>query len=261
MNLQAREIQTDWVRCVRDSLRKKGYYYEPNFSHDTNDAEPVVTAARWLGQLFDLSDADPSLPVILTQPSISAPSWRAFDQRAAFGWHNDFSTRFGRPELSLSWIRQQDPVGPKGGAWRVASVATVLDRLRESREGRQLVAALSSRAEPFGYRDGGRCRLFRVIVAAEGKTANRGMRFYKRAIEEGAFLHFGYVPDRTREIIARVEEAADAVGEVLPATTGSLLIVDNRFGLHDRMEQRVTGPKESRRQSYLCFVRRLYQPL
>jgi hypothetical protein len=87
------------------------------------------------------------------------------------------------------------------------------------------------------------------------------LRFYGRALEEGASLRFGEIPNRTLEIIKRIEEAADSVGEVLPAKTGALLIVDNRLSLHDRLEQRVTGPKEQRRQAWLCFVKRLHQPL
>jgi hypothetical protein len=119
---------------------------------------------------------------------------------------------------------------------------------------------LAGRAEPFGYRDAGDWRAFRVIIGADHGTGRQGLRFYRRALEEGAWLRFGGVSERTREIIARMEEAADAVGEVLSAPTGSLLIVDNRFSLHDRAEQVVTGPEERRRQAVLCFVQRFNQP-
>jgi len=89
----------------------------------------------------------------------------------------------------------------------------------------------------------------------------RGLRFYGRAIEEGAWLRYGHVPNRTREIITRLEKAADSVGEVLRASTGALLIVDNRFSFHDRLQQRINGPKDRRRQAWLCFVQRLHEPL
>lgn len=259
--LQNHSSQTEWLPLVRSALRERGYYYEPEFCSETDDAEPVVTAAKLLGNLYVPSETDPNQPVILTQPSPQAPQWRPFDRPLAIGWHNDFSTRSRRPALSLSWIRREDPAGPNGGAWRVASASAVLARLCQTREGKALVADLSARVEPFGYRDAGSWRLFRVIIGADRKSGRRRLRFYGRALEEGAWLRSNQVPNRTREIVARVEEAADAVGEVLRASTGSLLIVDNRFSLHDRAEQQVTGPEERRRQAWLCFVQQLHQPL
>jgi hypothetical protein len=261
IHLRTDAIRTEWVSRVRESLRARGYYYEAEFCTETGDAQPVVTAAKLLGDLYVPSEADSNKPVILTQPSLSAPDWRPFDRKAAIGWHNDFSTRSGRPVLSVSWIRQGDPGGPKGGAWRVACAAAVLSKLCETREGKRLVADLSARAEPLGYLDAGGSRRFRVIIGADRRSGHRGLRFYGRALKEGALLRFGEVPERTHETIARVEEAADAVGEVLSAPTGSLLIVDNRFSLHDRVEQQVSGPEERRRQAWLCFVSRLHQPL
>jgi hypothetical protein len=259
--LRTEAIRTEWVQRVRDSLRANGFYYEPEFCSETDDAQPVVTAANLLGHLYIPPDTEPNQPVILTQPSPSAPQWRPFDRRAAIGWHNDFSTRSRRPELSLSWIRKEDPAGPKGGAWRVASAAAVLVKLFQTREGKRLVADLSTQAVPFGYRDMGGWHPFRVIISADRRLGRRGLRFYGRALEEGAWLRFGHIPERTHEIIVRLEEAADAVGEVLCASRGALLIVDNRLSLHDRTEQQVTGPDERRRQAWLCFVKQLHQPL
>jgi hypothetical protein len=246
---------------VRSGLQAWGYYYEPGFCVETDDADPVLTAAGLLGRLHVPQATDPRRPVILTRPSASAPQWRPFDRRSPIRWHNDFSTRPGRPELSLSWVRRDDPSGSGGGAWRVASAAAVLGKLRQTREGRRLAAELSVRAEPFGYRDAGGCRLFRVVTRMDRSLGRGGLRFYGAALEDGAWLRFGRVPDRTREIVARVEEAADAVAEVFPAPTGALLIVDNRFSLHDRTEQQVTGPEDRRRQAWLCFVNRLHEPL
>jgi hypothetical protein len=246
---------------VRDSLRTYGYYYESKFCSETNTPEPVINAARLLGHLYVPSGMNASQPVILTQPSPSAPQWHPFDHHAAIGWHNDFSTRSGRPELSLSWIRRGDPHKPNGGAWRVASVDAVIDKLLQTREGKTLVSQLSTQAEAFGYQDAGGWRPFRVVLRVGGRTNRRGLRFYGRALVEGAQLRFGQIPDRTREIITRVEEAADAVGEVLCASRGALLIVDNRYSLHDRMEQQVIIPEEIRRQAWLCFVKRLHQPI
>lgn len=254
-------IRMDWVRRVRDSLGTHGYYYEPEFCVDTNDAGYLVAAARLLGDLHVPSGTSINQPVIFTQPSALAPQWRPFDQHSAIGWHNDFSTRPGRPELSFSLICQEDPVRPNGGAWRVASAASIIDKLRQTREGQRLIADLSARAESFGYRDAGGWHPFRVVIKASRRLSIRGLRFYGRALEEGAWLRFGRIPDRTREIVMRMEEAADAVGEVLPASTGALLIVDNRFSLHDRTQQQVTGPENGRRQAWLCFIKKLHHPL
>lgn len=254
--LQTESIRTEWVQQVRANLQTWGYYYEPDFCTEIADAESIITAARLLGYLYD-----PNEPVILTQPSPKATQNRVFDRGAGIGWHNDFSSRAGRPEVSLSLIRQGDPSGVYGGAWRVASTTEVLSKLSQTRKGKQLISELVKHAEPFGYRDKGGWQPFRVIIGANSRLSRLGLRFYKRPLEEGAWLRFGQIPERTRDMITRIEEAADAVGETLPATTGALLIVDNRLSLHDRIVQQVTGPKEQRRQAWLCFVKKLYQPL
>jgi Taurine catabolism dioxygenase TauD, TfdA family len=250
-----------WVNHVRDCLRATGYYYEPGFCSETDEPHPIVTAAKLLGPLYVPPDTKPDKPVILTQPSPSAPEWRPFDRRGSIGWHNDFSTRVRRPELSLSWVRREDPGGTNGGAWKVASATNVVSHLSLNREGKRLVANLLKHAEPFGYVDAGGWRSFRVISKKNRCSGYHEVRFYGRALQDGARLRFGQVPERTREIIARVVEAAESVSQVLPASKGSLLVVDNRLSLHDRLEQQVTGPVEHRRQAWLCFVRRLHQPL
>lgn len=261
-SIRTKVINDAWCNRVRDSLRTLGYYYEPAFCTETVDAKPVVDAAKLLGQLHVPRGADPKQPVIITQPSPSAPDWRPFDQRASIGWHNDFSTRRGRPELSLSWIRREDPDVPSGGAWRVASVPKLLAELGKTLEGHRQVFEFAKQAEAFGYRDAGGWCPFRIITKADdGSGRVHGMRFYGRALKEGAWLRFGRVPKRTHEIIARIEEAADCVGEVLHASTGALLIVDNRLSLHDRLRQHVTSPESQRRQAWLCFVQRLHEPL
>jgi hypothetical protein len=250
-----------WVQRVRNSLRVLGYYYEAEFCATTSQTHSLLTAAKLLGCLHSPAGVDPNCPVIRTQPNSLAPPWRPFDRRIPIRWHNDFSTRVGRPELSLSWIQQEDPAGPDIGAWWVASSAAVLAKLCQTPEGKRLAADLTERAEPFGYRDAGGWRPFRVIVRSDRGLGQRKLRFYGPALEDGAWLRFGRVPERTREIVARIEEAADAAREVLPAKTGSLLIVHNSLSLHDRSPQTVTGPEASRRQALLCFIRRLHSPL
>lgn len=246
-----------WIQRVCLNLHTLGYHYEPVLSLRGKDREPVISAARLLGRVYVPTGSSPSRPVIDTHPNRSAPTWRPFDQRAPIRWHNDFSTKQRRPELSLSWIEQEDPEGPDKGAWLVASTAEVLAKLRQSREGKKLITELSQHAEPFGYRDAGDCRSFRVIIRANPNLRQEGIRFYGPALENGAWLRFGRVPERTREIVARIEEAANSVREVLPAKTGSLLIVHNSLSLHDRSPQTVTGPTENRRQALLCFVKQL----
>lgn len=223
---------------------------------DVDTLEPLLKAAGSLGPLFVPAQMNSNLPIISTQPILSAGRWRPFDRRSAIGWHNDFSTLIRRPNLSLSWIQREDPIKPLGGAWKVASVTAMVTRLRQSKSGRKLLAELAHQARPFGYNDSGKAQLFSTV-----KKNIRGrieMRFYGRALMEGSQIHFGELSKPIRDIIAVVEDTADQVSEILPATTGALLIVDNRFSLHDRLEQTVTGPKEKRRRAGLCFVQKLY---
>ena len=245
----------EWAEHVVASLRACGYFCDPDFSSNVDSADILVRAASSLGSVLNPPGTDSQRPVLLTRPSRRAPRWRPFDRPAPIGWHSDFSTWTDRPVLSLAWIRRQDPAGPDAGAWRVASVRRVLSKLADSAEGRDLLGQLSREAHPFGYLDAGRPRLFRMLTG-------RGLRFYGRALTEGAQLAFDKVPQRTRDIIALVEGAADSVGETLPASTGSLLVVHNWFSLHDRTEQTVTGSATgARRQAWLCFVKRLHRPL
>ena len=242
-----------WAGRVVASLRTCGYYYDPAFSSSVDSVEVMVRAAGTLGAVLVPAGKDVQRPVLLTRPSERAPTWRPFDRRGAIGWHNDFSTWADRPVLSLSWIRRQDPAGPDIGAWRVASVKAVLGELAGSAEGRSVVGELLEDAYPFGYLDAGRPRYFRVL-------SRRGLRFYGRALAEGARLAFDKFPARTGEVIGLIERAADAVGETLPASTGSLLVVHNWLSLHDRTAQTVVAGG-ARRQAWLCFVRRLHGPL
>lgn len=260
-DLQTELVRTKWTAKVLNNLRSDGYHYEPGFCRDTSNAKAIIGAAKLLGEIFIPSGTQSTQPFIPTKPERSAPSWRPFDRCVPIRWHNDFSTRAGRPELSLSWIQREDPAGPNNGAWWVASSAAILAKLCQTREGKRLAADLRERAEPFGYRDEGGWRAFRVILRADRRWGQSALRFYGPALEDGAWLRFGRVPERTRDIVARLEEAADSVREVLPAKTGSLLIVHNSLSLHDRSPQTVTGPADNRRQALLCFIRRLHSPL
>ncbi|HKU75031.1 MAG TPA: TauD/TfdA family dioxygenase [Pyrinomonadaceae bacterium] len=246
-----------WLHRVCEDLRTRGYHYEPTFSEDTSNSKSLITAAKLLGHLYVPSDLESTQPFIHTRPSSSAPPWRPFDRAKPIRWHNDFSTYTARPELSLSWILREDPKGPDHGAWWVASSTAVLTKLSETPDGKRLVDELTTRAQPFGYRDSGSWRPFRVINAAHRSRYGK-LRFYGPALEEGALLRFGEVPDLTKEIVSRIEEAANAVRVTLPARTGSLLIVHNGLSLHDRSPQTITGPEGLRRQALLCFVKKLH---
>ena len=248
----------EWVRRVRNALQANGYYYEPRFCLDTSSTAAIVAAAHLLGRVYVPEKTKSDNPLISTVPSPTAPPWRPFDRQLPIRWHSDFSTHTSRPELSILWIRRQDPEGPMRGDWWVASAHTVIAELRRTNEGKRLVAQLLRQGQPFGYRDTGDWRSFRIISQV---GESQRLRFYGPALEDGALLCFGKVPDRTREIVARIETAADAVREVLPATTGALLIVHNGLSLHDRAPQTITGPKGCRRQAVLCFVKRLHTPL
>ena len=245
----------EWAEQVIARLQASGYFYDPDFSSRVDSADVLVRAASTLGSLLIPPQMNRERPVLLTRPSLRAPTWRPFDRRAPIGWHSDFATWPDRPALSLSWIRRQDPAGPDVGAWRVASVRAVLARLADSAEGQALIGRLSRETHPFGYIDAGSPRFFPLL-------GRRGLRFYGRALTEGARLAFGKVPPRTREAIALIERAADAVSETLPASTGALLVVHNWNSLHDRTEQTVAGAATgARRQAWLCFVKRLHRPL
>ena len=244
--------RAEWVERATESLRGCGYFYDPNFSSDIENGDEVMMAARSLGSLFVPAETKSDRPVILTRPSSRAPKWRPFDRRESIGWHNDFSTRAGRPELSFSWIRRQDPAGPSAGAWRVASVGAVLAKLGCSADGRKLIGRLSKEAQPFGYLDADTSRFYRIIC-------RRGLRFYGRALTEGARISFDRVPDHTKDAIALIEDAADAVGKTLPASRGALLVVHNWLSVHDRTEQTVAGAGATR-QAQLCFVMKLHRP-
>ena len=242
-----------WVERVLESLCTCGYFYDSNFCPDVEETDAVVMAAESLGSHFVPDNIDSHRAWIMTHPSVQAPEWRPFDRREPIGWHNDFSTLTERPELSLSWIRREDPSGSWVGAWRVASVRDVLNKLWERSDGRSLMGRLSNETHPFGYMDSKNAIFFPIMH--QGR-----MRFYRRSLMDGARLTFGQVPDHTRETIALIEEAADAVGEILPASRGALLVVHNWFSLHDRTEQTVEGVGGKRR-AQLSFVKKLHRPI
>lgn len=241
-----------FVSRILENLRTRGYHYEPGFGTEPSD---IVRLARSLGEVFVAGGMDPELPVLVTDPAEDAPSWKPFDRAEAIGWHNDFSTMEDRPVLSLAWIARADP-DPARGAWRVASCAKVLDHLAAQPEGEEILAALGE-PFPFGYADSESAAWYSIVAPVPGEPGRRGMRFYARALREGARLCFGEVPAATERAMAAVGRAADAVGETLPATAQALLVCHNWLAFHDRTPQ-TTGGRQPLRRSVLCFVRTLH---
>ncbi|EYF08279.1 Hypothetical protein CAP_6040 [Chondromyces apiculatus DSM 436] len=237
---------------LHGALVSHGYAYLPRFSPDSTGAS-VVALARSLGSLYVPPGTDPERPFIETRPSAGASSLEPFDRSEAIGWHNDFSTHTERPALSLAYLTHPDAEGPAHGAWRVASCDLVLDQLRATQDGRNILRFLSDTALPYSFTGEGEPTFFRA-VAPRGPTPGRlGLRFYGRAMRDGARLAYRRVPEEIEHALTAVETAADQVGHVLAAPAGALLVTDNWHALHDRLIQSV-DPARSLRRSLLCFV-------
>lgn len=248
---------TNLLSRILASLRRRGYHYEPTFGLGDDGGVELVQLARSLGEVFVAGGMDPDLPVIVTEPAAEAPAWKPFDRPERIGWHNDFSTLVDRPVLSLAWIARGDPT-PGLGDWRVASSEAILDRL--SRDPRVSLKRLRREALPFGYTDAGEPAFFPLVQAIPGAPGREELRFYGRALREGALVSFGSLPAETEHLITAIEEAADAVGETLACPTGALLACHNGLALHDRTEQTTFGGRPFRK-SILCFVQRLHEGL
>lgn len=239
---------------ILTNLKLRGYHYEPSFGAGDDGGVELVRLARELGEVFVAGGMDPDLPVLVTEPAAEAPPWKPFDRPERIGWHNDFSTLPDRPVLSLAWIARADP-RPGWGDWRVASCGEVLEVL--SRDPRVSLDRLRREPLPFGYTDAGEPSFLPVVRPIPG--GREELRFYGRALREGALVRFGSVPAETERLIDALESAADAVGETLAASTGALLVCHNRLALHDRTEQTTESGRPFRK-SVLCFVERLHGP-
>ncbi len=242
---------------IRSAVVTQGYAYLPAFSADCATF-PVLAFARTLGPLFLLADIDPGSPHIETHPAADASYLDPFDRPEGLGWHNDFSARPERPAVSLAFLARADPRGPAYGAWRVASCDLVLDHLLATTEGAGVVRFLRNKDLPFSFSGEGPPTYLRVLERRGASPGRLGMRFYGRTMRDGARLAYGSVPEDIKRAISAVEEAADAVGRVLEARPGALLITDNWHALHDRLPQSVDAGLPLRR-SLLCFVDHLHE--
>ena len=242
---------------LRSALVTKGYAYVPAFSAE-RDAVPLVTFARSLGPLYPAPDIVPGSPHIETHPAADASYLEPFDRAEALGWHNDFSAHPERPAVSLAFLARADPRGPAHGAWRVAACDLVLDHLLATSDGAGIVRFLRDTELPFSFSGKGRPTFLRVLEPHASRPGRLGMRFYGRTMRDGARLAYGTVPEEIERAICAVEAAADAVGRVLEARPGALLITDNWHALHDRLPQSVDAGLPLRR-SLLCFVDHLHE--
>lgn len=247
------------IASIRVALAADGYAYLPAFASDPSGGA-VVACARALGSLHLSPDVDPAHPVLDTHPSADASYLAPFDRREALGWHNDFSSHSERPCVSLAHLADPDPRGPEHGAWRVASSDRVLEHLEATKQGRRVVRFLLDTDLPFSFTGQGSPSFLRVIERRGPLPTRLGLRFYGRALRDGARLAYGTVPGRVEHVIAAVEAAADRVGRTLVAPVGALLVTDNWHSLHDRLPQSV-DLDVPRRRSLICFVDVLHEPL
>jgi hypothetical protein len=176
----------------------------------------------------------------------------------AIGWHSDFSTHAERPVVSLAWIERADPLGQ--GAWRVASCDDVLAALWSTPEGAETARFLSETPVPYSFTRDDVPSFYRPIEHRGQFPGRLGLRFYGRAMREGALQAYGELPSSIERAVSVVESAADHVGRTLQAATGALLVVDNWHALHDR-EAQSTDTALPLRCSWLCFLKSLHAPL
>jgi hypothetical protein len=211
-----------------------------------------------LAGLHAPDECEESRAYIETRPSEDARCDEPFNRPEAIGWHNDFSTHARRPSLTLAYVERADPHGPGHGAWRVAPCDRVLERLSATSDGRGVARFLAETPLPYSFTGEGEPSFFRALQRRAFPPGRFGFRFYGRAMRDGARLLHGVVPDEIEHAIQAVETAADEVGIVLPALTGSLLVTDNWHCLHDRLAQTVESAQPLRR-SLLCFVEAMHE--
>lgn len=239
---------------IESDLDAEGYAFVPHLSSVAGDVS-VLDVARVLGSICLLPGSASDYPIIETQPNADATHVAPFDRAEAIGWHNDFSTHELRPSVSLAYLDRADPRGPQYGAWRVASCDRILEDLRRSSDGTDAIRFLTETALPYSFTGEGVPLFFRAIERRGPMFGRLAIRFYGRAMRDGARLAYGQLPDDVLRAILAVEAAADRVGRILNAASGALLVTDNWHSLHDRLVQTV-DLNAPRRRSLLCFVDR-----
>lgn len=211
----------------------------------------LLAIAHSLGALYVPEGCDPGAPILYTSPSLD-PKAAPFDRREPIGWHGDFASHEDRPEISIVYVSRADPAGALAGAWRLASAARLVARLRATAAGREAIHFLGRERLPFSYAEGRPVRWFRAIEPGAGPRSAR-LRFYEPSIVRGCRAAYGEVPGAVARALRLVTEAADEICEVRPTPAGSLLVINNWEALHDRVEQSVTGSGVDR-EALLTFV-------
>jgi hypothetical protein len=246
------------VSEIRDNLAMQGWCYLPSLFQGAA-LDDVLRLARALGSLYVPPGTSPTRPFIKTRPAPDADDCAPFDQPGAIGWHSDFSTHSTRPAVSLAWLAQADPLGQ--GAWRIASCDDVLTFLQSTPEGAATARLLAETELPYSFtRDAAEPAFFRAVEHRGPPPERPGLRFYGRAMRDGAWQAYGTIPDSIERAISAVETAADHVGRTLQAPSGALLVMDNWHALHDRLAQTVDAALPLRC-SWLCFIESLHEPL
>jgi hypothetical protein len=236
---------------IRSSLGNTGYFVT-RVPVPIEEAIPLVLGVgRSLGDLYLPPDCDPGEPVLRTAPT-RARRAAPFDRPEPIGWHGDFATHQDRPELSIVYITRPDPRGGDHGAWRLATVARVLDVLQSTTSGRGAFDLLSRDELPFSYADGEPLSWYRVI---ESRPEGLGLRFYLPSIRRGCLAAYGELPLPIASALDTLERAADQVEVVIPTHQGSMLVISNWFALHDRVRQTISRTRANR-EALLCFVAR-----
>jgi len=236
--------------AIEHALENHGYW-AGTVSFAAGPEAGLLALARSLGELYVPEGCDPSAPVLYTRPTLD-PQAAPFDRRAPIGWHGDFASHDDRPDISLVYVSRPDPAGALSGAWRLASVARLIERLRSTTDGRTAIEVLTEQMLPFSYAEGKPVRWFRAIETLSGPGAVQ-MRFYEPSIVRGCLAVYGDVPNDVAQALRSVKAAADEIAEIRPTPAGSLLVINNWAALHDRVEQSVTQSGKDR-EALLAFV-------
>jgi hypothetical protein len=246
------------VAEIRAGIAARGWCYLPSAFRDAG-VDDFLELARELGHIYIPPGASPTRPLIETRPSAGADDFTPFDQPGAIGWHNDFSTHLQRPVMSLAWLARADPLDL--GAWQIASCDEVFASLEITPGGAETLRFLSETELPYSFtRDAPKPAFFRAIERRGPGSGRFGLRFYGRAMRDGARQFYGTIPGIVEHVISEIEAAADRVGHTLHAPSGSLLVADNWHALHNRLTQTVDVALPLR-YSCLCFIEALHEPL
>jgi hypothetical protein len=239
---------------IEEALDARGYWAGQGPARASPRAF-LLALARALGEPYVPEGCDEDAPVIATRPTRAAGA-APFDRPEPIGWHGDFASHPDRPELSLVYVSRSDPAGEEAGAWRLALVGDVVERLRANAEGQAAFDLLRETPLPFSYADGGEVRWFDIFEPRR-PDGTLGMRFYEPSITRGCLAVHGEVPPAIASALGFVRRAADEAGEVRPTRSGSLLVIDNWRALHDRTEQSAPTDRLAR-EALLAFTKTRY---